>query len=85
MHDIPSVNVRSAKEAAKGAAIRRVVRGTANCGLSSFLESEKCKQEEGVGKSTSARERSNSPLGEVRDNESKRSGCRGPDVAVSFA
>lgn len=82
---MPSVKLRSAREAAKGAAKRWVVRDSAECGSHSLSESEKSRQREEVGRSKSMRGGRNIPYGEVRGGGSRKGVCRETELNVSFA
>lgn len=84
-HVVPSVNALSAREAARGEADRRVVRGSAGCESSSSSASEKKGKGKGSARSGKVEEKRNLRYGEFRRNESKRSGCREPHTAFSFA
>lgn len=84
-HAIPSVKVLLAKEAAKDAAERRLVRRSAELGMSLSSTSERCGEEKGEVQSGSVGGKVDLPYGEVRGAKSKRNGCREPYTAVSIA
>lgn len=88
MHAMPSVKIRSAREAAKkaesDAADRRAVRASVKCGSSSFSASERSGEGERAERSGSLRARRDLPYGEVIGDERRRSGCRDPGTAFGF-
>lgn len=79
-----SVRVLSAKKTARDAADRRVVRDGADSASSSSASDGSGKREK-VERSGTVRGRKDLSYGEVRGDESRRSGCRERDVAASFA
>lgn len=84
-HALPTVKMLSAREAAIGAGERRVVKSNAESRSSSSLASKKAGKVKGVGRGGSMREERNLRYGEARDDGSRRSRCREPNIAVSFA
>lgn len=78
----PSVRVRSAKDAARGAPDRRVVKDSAECVSSWSSASEESGQVEGVAEANVWEEEEPLPYGEMKDDESRISGCREPYIAA---
>lgn len=79
------MKVRSARRAARYVADQRVVRGSAECELSSCSAVEKSGQGERNRRIESVREQNALPYGGMRNDGNRISGNRKPDIAVSLA
>lgn len=82
---MPSVKVFLAREAARGDAERRLVRGNAENGLLLSSVPKGSGQGERLGRSRGGGGGRYLPIGEVKEDGSMGSECRVPDTAVSLA
>lgn len=82
---LPSVKMLLARAAARGAAEQRVVKGSAEWGLSPSSASEGTGEAVGVVGSGSIEEKKSLRYQEERGDGSRRSESHKPDIAVNFA